>query len=149
MVTYLAWNCPLLEIFHMPSILDKYIRRLDCRRRQTNELRILVNRDARVTTGCFRTTNHSALSTESGLRRATAQLENRQRRFGVLLLSLPPGDQAREIVGASTTIGRRLMEALAYAGRTERTVLLEEPETLDAGLLQEEEAEAKGEAEKS
>jgi len=52
------------------------------------------------------------------------------------------GDQAREIVGAPTAIGRRLTNALAYAGRTESTVLLEEPESLDAELLQEEEAEA-------
>ena len=64
------------------------------------------------------------------------------------LLSLPQGDQAREIVGAPTAIARRLTNALAYAGRTESLVLLEEPETLDAELLQEEEAEAKAEAEK-
>jgi len=38
--------------------------------------------------------------------------------------------------------------ALAYAGRTESTVLLGELETLDAEMLQEEEAEAKAEAEK-
>jgi len=85
---------------------------------------------------------------ESGLRAATAQLEDRQRRFGLRLLSLPQGDQAREIVGAPTAIGRRLTNALAYAGRTESTVLLEEPETLDTELLQEEEAEVKAEAEK-
>ena len=36
-------------------------------------------------------------------------------------------------------IGRRLTNSLAYTGRTETTVLLEEPETLDAELLQEEE----------
>jgi len=41
-----------------------------------------------------------------------------------------------------------MMNTLAYAGRTESTVLLEEPETLDAEILQEEEAEAKTEAEK-
>jgi len=87
---------------------------------------------------------------ESGLRPAAAQLENRQRRFGVRLLSLPRGDQAREIAGATAAIGRRLMNALAYSGRTENTFLLEEPETLDAELLQEEEeAKAKAEAEKS
>jgi len=86
---------------------------------------------------------------ESGLRAATTQLENRQRRFGLRLLSLPQGDQAREIVGAPTEIGRRLTNALAFAGRTETTVLLEEPETLDAELLQEEEAEAKAEAGKT
>ena len=41
------------------------------------------------------------------------------------------------------------MNALAYAGRTETAVLLEEPETLDAELLQEKEAEANAEAEKA
>jgi len=81
-----------------------------------------------------------------GLRLAAAQLEHRQRRFGLRLLSLPQGDQAREVVGALTAIGRRLTNALGYSGRMESTVLLEEPETLDAELLQEEEAEAKSEA---
>jgi len=75
-------------------------------------------------------------------------MENRQQRFGFRLLSLPQGHQAREIVGAPTAIGRRLTNALAYAGRTERTVMLEEPETLDAHLLPEEDAEAKAEAER-
>ena len=86
---------------------------------------------------------------ESGLRAATTQLENRQRRFGLRLLSLPQGDQAREVVGAPTGIGRRLTNALAHRGPTESTVLLEEAETLDTELLQEEEAEAKAEAEKA
>ena len=95
------------------------------------------NREARATTGSFRTSNLGAPSMESGPRAATAQLENRQRRFGLRLLSLPQGDQARELVGAPTAIVRRLVNALAYAGRTESTVLLEEPETLDAELLQE------------
>jgi len=49
-------------------------------------------------------------------------------------------------VGASTVIGRRLTNALAYAGGSESTILLEGLETLDAELLQEEEAEAKAEA---
>ena len=52
----------------------------------------------------------------------------------------------RELIGASTAVGRRLANALAYTGRTESTTLLEEPETLDAELLQEEEAETKAEA---
>jgi len=42
---------------------------------------------------------------ESGLGGAVTQLENRQRRFGLRLLSLPQGDQAKEIVDASTEIG--------------------------------------------
>jgi len=114
---------------------------------RTKELQLLVNQEARATTGCFRTTNLGALSMESRLRAATAQLENRQRRFGLRLLSLPEGDQAREVVGAPSEIGRRLKNALAYCEQTERTVLLEEPETLDAELLQEEEAEARAAAE--
>jgi len=70
-----------------------------------------------------------AQSMEPGLRAASAQLENRQRRFGLRLLSLPQGDQAWEIVGAPTAIGRMLANALAYVARTESTVLLEEPGT--------------------
>jgi len=96
----------------------------------------LINQKARATTGCFRTTNLGALSMESGLRAATTQLENRQRRFGLWLLSLPLGDQAREVVGAPTGIGRWLINTLAHGGPTESKVLLEEPETLDAALLQ-------------
>jgi len=57
---------------------------------------------------------------ESRLRAATAQLENRQRQFGIWLLSLPQGGQAREVVGAPTAIGWRLTNALAYAGRIGR-----------------------------
>jgi hypothetical protein len=43
---------------------------------------------------------------ESGLRLAAARLENRQRRFGPRLLSLPQSDQAREVVGAASGIGQ-------------------------------------------
>jgi len=85
---------------------------------------------------------------ESGLGPATAQLGNRQRRFELRLLSLPHRDQAREIVGVPTAIGRRLTNALTYTVKTESIVLLEEPESLGAELLQEEEAEAKAKAEK-
>jgi len=116
---------------------------------RAEELQLLVNQEARATTGCFRTTSLGALSMESGLRAATTQLENRQRRFGLRLLSLPQGDQAREVVGAPTVIGRRLTNALAHSRRTERTVLLEEPDALDADVLQEEEVQAKAEAERS
>jgi len=38
---------------------------------QENELQLLVNPEARATTGCFRTTNLGAFSMESGLRAAT------------------------------------------------------------------------------
>ena len=63
-------------------------------------------------------------------------------------MGLPQGDQAQEVVAAPTEIGRRLTNALAYAGGTETTILLEEPESLDAVLPREENAEAKAEAEK-
>ena len=116
---------------------------------RAEDLQLLVNQEARATTGCFRTTSLGALSMESGLRAAATQLENRQRRFGLRLLSLSQGGQAREVVGAPTAIGRRPTNALAHRGQVESTVLLEEPETLDAVLIQEEEAEAKMEAEKT
>jgi len=86
---------------------------------------------------------------EHGLRVATAQLQNRQRMVGLQLLSLPQRDQAREVIGAPTAIDQRLTSAVAYVERAESTALLEESETLDAELRQEEEAEAKAEAEKA
>ena len=46
---------------------------------QANELQLLVNQEARATSGCFWATNPGALSVESGLQAATAQLENRLR----------------------------------------------------------------------
>jgi len=116
---------------------------------RAEEIQWLINQEAQTTTGCFRTTNLGALSMELGLRAATAQLENRQQCFGLRLLSLPLGDQVRQVVGAPTGIGRRLTNALAHGGPTESTVLLEEPETLEVELLQEEEAEAKAEAERT
>jgi len=116
---------------------------------RAEEIQWLINQEAQATTGCFRTTNLGALLMESGLRAATAQLENRQRRFGLRLLSLPLGDQARQVVGAPTGIGRWLTNALTHGGPTESIVLLEEPETLEAEVLREEEAEAKAEAERT
>jgi len=104
---------------------------------RAEELQLLVNREARATTGAFRTTNLGELSMESGLRPATNQLENRQRRFGLRLLGLPQGEKAREMVSSNTPLGKRLSSALAYTWtETERTVLLEEPESFDAELIQ-------------
>jgi len=71
-----------------------------------DELQLLINHQARATTGCFRTTNLGALSMESGLKPATNQLENRQHSFALRLLSLPQGEMARNIVSADTTIGK-------------------------------------------
>jgi hypothetical protein len=65
------------------------------------------------------------------------------------LLSLPDGDQAREVVVAVSEIGKRLQNAVAHRERTETTVLLEEPETQDAETIQEDEKSAKAEAERS
>jgi hypothetical protein len=113
------------------------------------ELQLLVNKQARAVTGCFGSTNLGVLTMESGLRPASAQLENRLRRYGLRLLSLPEGDQAREVVGARSGIGRRtkIALALAHRGKTETTTLLEEPEALDAATILEDEKAAKVEAE--
>jgi len=117
--------------------------------RRAEEIQQLTNREARSTTGCFRTTNLGALSMESGIRAAAAQLETREQHFGLRLLSLLQGDQAREVVRAPTQIGRRLTNALAHSGQTEGTELLEEAEDFDMELLQEEEAETKAEVERT
>jgi len=117
---------------------------------RANGLQLLVNRQARATTGTFQTTNLGALSMESGLRPATNQLENRQRRFGLRLLSLPRGEKSRRIIGADTAIGKRLATALQYTWtETEETVLLEDPECFDAVLIQENREEAKKKAKKA
>jgi ribonuclease HI len=52
------------------------------------------------------------------------------------------------LVRAASGIGKRLKNALALRGRTETTVLLEEPEALDARTIQEDEKAAKAEAER-
>jgi ribonuclease HI len=116
---------------------------------RAEELQLLVNQQARAITGAFRTTNLGALSMESGLRPAANQLENRQRRFALRLLSLPQGEKARNVVGSSSEIGRRLGRALDYTWtQTEETVLLDDPEPFNADLIQDEREEAKREAER-
>jgi len=116
---------------------------------RADELQLLVNQQARATTGCFRTTNLGALAMESELRPAINQLENRQRRLRQRLLSLPQREEARDIVKVPTTIGKRLAAALENRWTaTEETVLLEDLESFEAALIQEERAEAKKEARK-
>ena len=116
---------------------------------RAEELQLLVNQQARAVTGTFRTTNLGALSMESGLRPASNQLENRQRRFRAWLLSLPQGSVAQDVVRAQTAIGKRLSTALDRRWlATEETVLLEDPGPFNAELIQEEREEAKKEAEK-
>jgi len=112
------------------------------------ELQKLVNLEGRGVTGCFRTTNQGALASKEGLRPAVAQLENRQRRFGARLLGLPEGEQARQVVGAPSGIGRRIETVLGYAGRTEEIVLPAVPEKIGAVIIIEEPKGAKEEAER-
>ena len=113
-----------------------------------DELQVLVNQEARATTGCFRTTNQGALAMEAGLRPAVAQLDNRQRHFALRLLSLPEGERAKKIVGSDTAIGKRLAAALNYTWTaTEEVALPEVMEQFDAALVEEEREEAKKEAE--
>jgi len=102
------------------------------------ELQKLVNQEVRLVTGCFRTTNLGALAMQSGLRPAGAQLDNRQRRFSVRLLSLPQGSEAQELVGAHSAIGRRLKAAIGYSGRTEVTKVPRRLENLRAVRIVEE-----------
>jgi len=93
----------------------------------------VINQEARLTTGAIRTTNAGALSMESGLRPAGAQLDNRARRFALRLASLPRGDQARELIGASDSeLGQRLQSFLGCWNGREETVLMEVASPLDA-----------------
>jgi hypothetical protein len=110
------------------------------------KLQKLVNQEARAVTGCFWRTNSGALVAEAGLRPATAQLDSRIRRYGLRLLSLPLGSQAKEILETPMGVGKRLKTALGYSGRTETTVLPERPGTLDAVVVMESQAEAIKEA---
>ena len=115
---------------------------------RANEIQKLVNQEARAVTGCFRTTNAGVLALEAGLRPAEAQLDNRQRRYGIRLSGLPEGDHAKKLVGANSAVGRRLSEAIGYTGRLEHVTLLPAPEILDATTMVEEETLAKAEAER-
>ena len=67
--------------------------------RRVSDWRLLVNWEVGAITGCFWTTNLGALAMESGLRPATARLENRLRRLGHTLKYVPQGNQAKKIVG--------------------------------------------------
>ena len=109
----------------------------------------VVNQEARLTTGAFRTTNQGALSLESGIKPAVAQLDNRLRRFALRLASLSKGDQARELVGAAGALGQRLQSALGCWNGREETVLLEVATPLEATITIEEEAAAALEARSS
>jgi len=100
----------------------------------------LVNQEARLTTGAFRTTNQGALSFESGIKPAVVQLDNRLRRFALRLASLPRGDQARKLVGTSdSALGQRLQSALGCWNGREETALLEVASPLGASTTIEEE----------
>ena len=102
----------------------------------------LINRQARAITGFFRTTNMGALTAEAGLRPTSAQLDNRQRRYGLRLLSLPQGMQARDLLRAANGIGKQLLTAPGYSGRAEETILREAPEAFEATITVKEQAEA-------
>jgi hypothetical protein len=118
--------------------------------RRANDLQKLVNQEARAVIDCYRTTNQGVLSMESGLRSAAAQLENRQRRFGLRLLSLPQGSQAGNLVGAASDIGKWLESVIGYSGRLAKTILLETSKALEADTVVEDDKDwAKKEAEKN
>jgi len=62
-------------------------------------------------------TNQGALSMETGIRPAPAQLGNRLRRFALRFTSVLRGDQARKLVGTDSTLGNRLQSFLGYWDR--------------------------------
>jgi hypothetical protein len=84
----------------------------------------------------------------SALRQASAQFENRQRRFGLRRLRPPQGDHAKKVMEAAPEIVRRLTIHW-HSEAAETTVLLEEAEAFDAEAIQEDEKTGKAEAERS
>ena len=72
------------------------------------KIQVLVNQEARVSTGLFRITFQRGIMMESELRTANAKLNNRKRRCVLRLLSPPRGDQARELARADSTLGKAL-----------------------------------------
>jgi len=76
------------------------------------------------------------------------QAAHRYRSRGTPHISVRRGGIMREKSSVSGHRSGGLTNALTYAGRTASAVLLEEPESFAAELLQEENAEAKAEAEK-
>ena len=60
---------------------------------------------------------------ESGLRPAHSLLNNRGRRYA---LRIREGDQARQLLGATSELGTRLTTWLGKTGRRESTILYQE-----------------------
>jgi ribonuclease HI len=69
-------------------------------RNRLEDLQKMVNQQAREITGCLRTTPIGPLVKEAGLRPAISLVENRQRRYGTRILTLPKGHLARSILPA-------------------------------------------------
>jgi len=93
--------------------------------------------------------DHQPRGTQSGIRVQTSggTAGNRLRRFALRLASLPRGDQARELVGASdSALGQRLQSALGCWNGREDTVLLEVASPLGASTTIEKEVAAALEA---
>jgi len=74
---------------------------------QANDIHLMVSRQARSTTGCYKSTNTGVVA-EAGLRPDTSLLDNRQRRFALRLAGLPSLDQARCVVVAKGAFGQQL-----------------------------------------
>ena len=64
------------------------------------DIQRMVNQQAREITGCLRTTPIGPMVKEAGLRPAVSLVENRQRRYGARLITLPTGHLARSILPA-------------------------------------------------
>jgi len=79
---------------------------------QANDIQLMVNRQARSTTVCYKSTNTGALVAEAGLRPATSLLDGGQRGFALRLAGLSGSGQARCVVGAKDAFGQQLERAL-------------------------------------
>src|SRR5258705_4226914 len=94
-----------------------------------DELQRLENQLGRAVTGNFRTTNLGVVMAESGLRPAESLLNNRSRRHVLRLMSLPRGDQARNLPVCDSAMGQRMVHFSEYSGRVEEIYLPEDGPT--------------------
>jgi len=93
--------------------------------------------------------NRGGMGGTEELQKLTNQLENRQRRFGLRLPSLPQGGQAPEVVGATSAIGTRMQATLERYGRTEKAAPMEDRVELNVITVMEGETAAGREADRS
>jgi hypothetical protein len=75
---------------------------------KAHEVQMILNEQARRTTGCFRTTPQGALMNEAGLRPANAILNNRVRRYKMRQMMMPDATGGGKMIETQDGVVRRV-----------------------------------------